>query len=424
MEKISTEFDRHGSPVIELKTELPRRIFCILDPDLIALFFMNKSVSIHKPKGILPREEWLMRGALNADHGGEWKRKRKAMGRLFTPRAINTFFDPIGPAVNTAFSRLDVIAEHGEPVNICQEASRFVTDLSLRMFFSAELPGAELDRVAELVSELESGMPEQVPLWMPTPGNQTFKKRGTDLRALLMNLVRQRQALPPQNEDILDHFLSYHDDELDRKWTNEEILDQMLAVFLGATAIGVPLYWTAFLLATNPSHYDRVVAELEEHCGNKPIPSAEDAKSLVYLDSVLKESMRLFPPFWGNIRYTYDDVEIGGHSFPANSTFFLLRYFANRNPKYWLSPQSNDPRRFNLTGDDAVKTSHFIPFGAGPRTCPGIHLAPLIAKVFLAGLARRYKISFPSTRPNGFPEFSFLYGLYPKEDIHLKLEKR
>ena len=106
--KISEAFDRDHANVIELKTELPKKIFCILSPDLIAKFFTDKTISITKPPGIMPREEWLMRGALIADTGKDWKRKRAVVAPPFMPQNHGRFFHSVAPSAARLAERLEV----------------------------------------------------------------------------------------------------------------------------------------------------------------------------------------------------------------------------------------------------------------------------------------------------------------------------
>lgn len=74
MGKVAREFDKDQPNVLQVKTELPKRIYCVLAPDLISSFFVSASVGITKPPGLLPREDWLMR-----------ERTRGAIGKTSEP---------------------------------------------------------------------------------------------------------------------------------------------------------------------------------------------------------------------------------------------------------------------------------------------------------------------------------------------------
>lgn len=83
MGRVAQKFDEEQPSVIQVKTELPKRIYCVMAPDLIADLFMNPSVGITKPPGLLPREDYLMKDSLVTDTGGNWKNKRIVMSPPF-----------------------------------------------------------------------------------------------------------------------------------------------------------------------------------------------------------------------------------------------------------------------------------------------------------------------------------------------------
>ena len=138
----------------------------------------------------------------------------------------------------------------------------------------------------------------------------------------------------------------------------------------------------------------------------------------------MQESLRLYPPFWGNIRYSAEPFSLDGYSFPKNSVFLLLRYFANRHPAFWHNPQAFDPARFDAANPKRIKPRYFIPFGAGPRTCLGVHMSIPICKMLLGHIFGRYDLAYRPATPNGQPRVSFMYGLYPKKTIILDIDRR
>lgn len=357
MEKVALEFDSNGSAVIELKTELPKKIFCILDPSLIAKFFTTKELSITKPEGIMPREEYLMGGALISDTGANWRHKRTALSMPFLPKNMTQFFTELEPTTLRLFERLDHSAESGSAVNICYESRRFIIDLSLRMFFSTSLNESTLTKITKIVTELEEGIPEQAPLIFPTPSNIKFKKNCHQLKEFLLNLILERKSAKTSADDFLTHLINLKDAELDRGWTDTEILDQMLAIFLGSSAIATPLFWNIYALAANPHAKNDIYQAYKQAYNGKLLCKLDEIKSLTSLDMFFKESLRVFPPFWGNIRFAKQAYDFGDYHFPKNSTFLLLRYFANRHPDYWTNPQAFDPDRFSPDNPNDLNNS-------------------------------------------------------------------
>lgn len=424
MGRVARVFDEQQPSVLQVQTELPKRIYCVMAPDLISNFFVNPSVGTTKPPGLLPREDWLMKESLVTDTGRNWKNKRLVMSPPFLPKNHDVFFEQIGPAIKRLLMKIENHRERVNPFDLHWEMRRCTFDFSLRMFFSEHLSDSQLDTMTTNVTYLENGMPEQVPLWIPIPGNVRFKSESKILRDFCFSLISRRRNGREKYSDYLDHLLAVEDRELHRPWNDEEVVDQMLAVFLGASAIATPLTWTCYQLAQHP---DVCRAMLEEFRAASPVSELVGygaSKKMIYFEYVIKETMRLFPTFWGNIRFNLEPLEIDGYSFPKKSTFLLLRYFANRHPQFWQNPQAFDPFRFDAENPNRIRPNHYLPFAGGPRTCLGIHLAIPIIKMIVGSLFSHYELFDLKTVPNGKPKIVFNYGLYPSEPIMLYVKTR
>lgn len=424
MGKVARVFDKDQPNVLQVKTELPKRIYCVLAPDLISSFFVNSSVGTTKPPGLLPREDWLMRESLVTDTGKHWKNKRTVMGPPFLPKNLDVFFEHIAPATERLLGKIDSYREANQPFDVHLEMRRCTVDFSLQMFFSEQLADDDLDKLTVNVTYLESDMPEQIPLWLPLPANLNFKKESIQLRDFCASLIAKRRNLQVKPGDYLDHLLAVEDIELHRSWNNEEIVDQMLAVFLGASAIATPLTWTTYQLSHCPEVCRAMLAEFNAVSPASDMVSYQASKEMTYFEYAIKETMRLYPTFWGNIRYNEKPLEIDGYSFPAKSTFLLLRYFANRHPHYWQNPQAFDPLRFSPDNPHRIRPNHYLPFASGPRTCLGIHMSIPIIKMILGSVFRRFELFNLTTAPNGQPKIVFNYGLYPQKPIMLSVQNR
>lgn len=424
MGRVARVFDEQQPSVLQVKTELPKRIYCVMAPDLIANFFVNPSVGTTKPPGLLPREDWLMRDSLVTDTGRNWKNKRLVMSPPFLPKNHDVFFEQIGPAIKRLLRKIENHSEGSRSFDVHWEMRRCTLDFSLQMFFSEQLTDIELDKMTINVTYLENGMPEQVPLWIPIPGNVGFKAESKKLRDFCCNLISRRRNCQEKHSDYLDHLLAVEDLEFHRPWNDEEVVDQMLAVFLGASAIATPLTWTTYQLAQHPDVCRAMLEEFRAASPGSELVGYGASKKMIYFEYVIKETMRLFPTFWGNIRFNLEPLEIDGYSFPKKSTFLLLRYFANRHPQFWQNPQAFDPLRFAAENPNRIRPNHYLPFAGGPRTCLGIHLAIPIIKMILGSLFSRYELFDLKTIPNGQPKIVFNYGLYPSEPILLNIKTR
>ncbi|GFY86919.1 hypothetical protein Acr_05g0005580 [Actinidia rufa] len=122
-------------------------------------------------------------------------------------------------------------------------------------------------------------------------------------------------------------------------------------------------------------------------------------KNLVYLQAIVKESLRLYPP--AQLlppRETTEDCNVGGYHVPAGTRLFINIWKLHRDPHWWLDPLEFRPDRFLTTHKDVdVRGKHFelLPFGSGRRACPGISFALQVVQFTLARLLQAFEIATP-----------------------------
>jgi cytochrome P450 len=130
-------------------------------------------------------------------------------------------------------------------------------------------------------------------------------------------------------------------------------------------------------LSTHSDIRRRLKAEVHRVLGDRP-PQTEDVSRLRYVEQVIKESMRLYPPAWIISRRAIQDDEVGGYRMPAGAIVFASPYVTHRHPAFWDNPEGFDPDRFEPGGPaDALPHFAYFPFGGGPRQCIGNSFAML-----------------------------------------------
>jgi len=412
--------------VVEVKAEIPLKLFCFWRPHHLLKLYTQKSTAIAKPPhNMMEREEWLMGGHIVTDTGVDWKRKKQMYDPLFRATNLDSFCRFVPAAVERMRVRLDPFVGK-EPIDIFWEMRRLIIDLSFEMFFS-EILGDELDRVSKSIEFAEAMFPVQIPpFFLPTPNNLRFRREGKYLKKLMREILMRRRANPTEHTDLLTYFFNTEDSAIGRKWTDDELVNEMFVIF-GTSAMTTALGWGIYLLAQHPS----VLRKLEGQMGDvflKGVPSIRSLDENSSLEHVFKEILRLYPPFWGSVRYSESVMEMDGYRFPARSTFLPIRFFSQRHEEYWSHPLAFDPDRFGnnsrIGPTSKDNPSHLLPFGAGPRTCLGVHLAPMICKLILALVIHQYSFEFQAHVPNGQPRVKFGYGLYPADKVHIFLHNR
>ncbi|MCE7010271.1 cytochrome P450 [Kibdelosporangium philippinense] len=202
-------------------------------------------------------------------------------------------------------------------------------------------------------------------------------------------------------------------------WDPARIRDTALSVVMaGYHTSGVAVSWALHLLAQHPEIAGRLRDELDRVLGDRQAPTYDELRSLDYLERVVKEAMRRYPPGPYAAREVPEDLVLGDYLIPAGTTLLYPIWAIHLNPEYWPDPEKFDPDRFTTEGRPKFA---FIPFGFGPRSCEGAALAMVEIKLILAVLMKRFDFT-PVPGHEVVPVERFV--LWAKDDIRMTVSPR
>ena len=176
----------------------------------------------------------------------------------------------------------------------------------------------------------------------------------------------------------------------------------MQALIVGGTEpLTVTLTWALSLLLNNRETLRKVQQELDEKVGRERQVRASDIKSLVYLQAVVKETLRLYPASSLSVpRESTVDCTVGGFHIPAGTRLLVNISRLHRDPSVWAEPDEFRPDRFlsarhgNL--DVGGTCFELMPFGSGRRVCPGISFSMQVTHLALALLLHGFHVATPT----------------------------
>ncbi|XP_039043862.1 xanthotoxin 5-hydroxylase CYP82C4-like [Hibiscus syriacus] len=152
----------------------------------------------------------------------------------------------------------------------------------------------------------------------------------------------------------------------------------------------VTLTWAVSLLLNNRHMLKKARNELDIHVGKERHVEEPDKSNLVYLQAIIKETMRLYPAVPLSVpREAMEDCTIAGFLVPAGTRLLINLWKLQRDPSIWHKPLDFMPERF-LSGHDNIDVTcqnfELITFGCGRRICPGITFALRFQHLALARL--------------------------------------
>ena len=219
-------------------------------------------------------------------------------------------------------------------------------------------------------------------------GNRQQRQRLAGKQALdtfVYNLIAERRALGEDTGDVLSMLLEVHEGE---SMTDKQVHDQVLTfVAAGHETAQNTLSWTFCLLARHPAVMDKLQQELREVLAGRS-PTVEDLARLPYLEAVLNESWRVYPPAWAQTRQASEAFELDGYHFPAGTVVMVNQWVLHHRSDIWGDPTVFRPERW--LEEQQIPQGAYFPFGAGSRICIGMPFAQMEARLLLATILQRY----------------------------------
>ncbi|KAM0010505.1 putative cytochrome P450 [Helianthus debilis subsp. tardiflorus] len=218
--------------------------------------------------------------------------------------------------------------------------------------------------------------------------------------------VKRNSEETVEDKDFIYVMLSAVETEGLKEYDSDTIIKSTVMVLIASSAdtTTVMLTWALSLLLNNPHALKKAQEELDRVVGWDRQVNESDITNLVYLQAVVKETLRLYPAGrLGGQRVFSEDCTVAGYHVPKGTWLVVNVWKLQQDPEIWSNPSEFRPERFldeNHNHVD-VKGAHFelIPFGAGRRSCPGIALALQLLHLVLATLLKHFDISTPGGAP-------------------------
>ena len=329
----------------------------------------------------------LLRHGLLVEDGAFHAKLRAPMNKILTAKQVNQH-------IETFWRSTDAVTRHwqnGETVDMLTEMRKVALLIFMKALLAVDF-SQDLERmwhpILKLLKFISPGVWILFP-YLPRPG---YNKAIRTVDDYLYDLIRMRRANPIENDDLLTQLINTP--EFDDDLIRDQILTMLIAGHDTSTAL---LAWTLFLLGSHPEAMERACTEANSAVQGFP-PTQQSLSQLPYLEMVIKESLRLYPPIHVGNRQAADDIPIGNFTIPAGTRTMYSIYLTHRDPKHWSEPDRFCPERFDRVASKKPTAFSYLPFGGGPRTCIGAAFALVEAKAVLARLLTTFDLKLINTK--------------------------
>jgi cytochrome P450 len=226
------------------------------------------------------------------------------------------------------------------------------------------------------------------------PGLAAFVRARKRIDAVVYRMIEAHRRQQSDGGSLLDMMLAASPD---RSPASEQSLrDQVITIFLaGYETVANALAWTWYLLSQNPECEHRFHHEIDRELQGRE-PGFDDVPKLRYVEMVLAESMRLYPPAWAMGRYARNDFHLGEFFLPAKTTVLISQFITHRDDRFFPDPLRFDPERFTPEAKARRTKFTYFPFGAGFRQCIGESFSLMEGVLLLATLGQKWKLKLVS----------------------------
>lgn len=417
--------DRHG-PTYRLRLGR-REVLVISDAETIAALLRDRPDTWRRMRPI----EAVIReagghGVFSAE-GDDWRRQRRLVMSAFDPGHLKRFY----PSLQRVTERLRVswceAARRGEAIDLQASLMRYTVDVTTGLAFGVDLNTIEAphplqEHLDKLFPMLFRRVNLPFPYWhyLRLPIDREYDRHLRRVHEAVRGFVqaaRQRlQDDPARRErptDLLEAMLAARDAD-GSALTEEEVAGNVLTVLLaGEDTTANTLGWAIWLLHEHPDDWRALVAEVDAALGDARLPPSFDAaRGLASIEASVGEAMRLKPVAPLLFMEANRETALAGFRLPPGAVVFCLMRRAALDARLAEDVADFRPGRWQDGAERAVQKAS-MPFGAGPRLCPGRYLALLEMKMVLGMLARNFELLEVGPEGGGVPGERMAFTMFP-----------
>jgi cytochrome P450 len=401
-------------------------VVVIAEPALIHAVLRHRPETYRRLGTIASVLEEVGGNGVFAAEGAPWRRQRRVVAQALTMPQLRQCLPTLTTVTARLKARWDCAARTGDGVDLRADLLRYTIEVIIPLIFGDDLPPLAHERdglqqhLAQILPVLNRRITAPFPYWhvLKCPADRAVERTSTALHTALAACIAQRRACWAQDptaatplKNLLEAMLAARDAE-GAAWSDAEVMGNVVTLLVaGSETTANTLAWMMHFLTDAPAVQRTMQQEADAVLGDAQILQDLQAyERLHYIEAVAHETMRLKSVAPLLCFEATHAVDVGGIHLPAGTAVFLLtRHGGMQEPAFTAAGQFQ-PERW-LTAPMEPRPGHaphtMMPFGGGPRVCPGRSLAFLEIKAVMAMLCRNFTLTKPVGTPPVGEHFAF-----------------
>jgi cytochrome P450 len=408
----------------------PRQLVVLSNPETIATALRDRPDGFQRTTRMTRIASDMGFNGVFTASGEAWRRQRPMVMAGFDPGRTRAYFPTLIKVTGRLARGGGRAAAAGEAIDLQADLMRYTVDITAGLAFGEDINTIESDRDV-IQQHLDKVLPSLFTrLMSPLPYWRWFKDRKLQrhldaLQSAVTQFIAQARArmeaspaLRSQPTNLIESMIAARDTEgsgVDDADVAGNVLTMLLA---GEDTTANTLAWMIYLLSRHPEALRRARDEV----AGKNLGRYEDLSALPYVDACINETMRLKPVAPILMLEPIRDTKLGELELPAGTLIMCLMRAGATDERRFPEAQTFDPGRWlNVSATSSKRV--VMPFGAGPRLCPGRYLAILEMKMVMAMLLSEFEIEAVSTPDGGDAKEHLAFTMSPV-GLRLRLRSR
>ena len=423
---------RQYGPYYKLKLG-PRNIVVVSDHKAVAAALRDRPEGYSRTSRLeqIWTEIGLPNGVFGAN-GETWKRQRRMVMAGFDPMHVRQYFPSLQGVAQRLAGRWQKAAQSGTAIDLQSDLMRYTVDTIAGLAFGAKVNTleSEEDRIQQHLDKIFPVVFKRVfsPLpmhrWWPSRADRALERSIPEVMAAVNGFVALARARIQANpdlreapENLLEAMIAAADQPgsgIDDDQVAGNVLTMLLA---GEDTTANTLAWMIYLLWQNPPALRTATDEVRRVCGDAATLTLENMAQLDFIEACAHETMRLKPVAPQLPLETLRDTVLGDVFLPKKTVVINLMRVDSVSESHVPQASAFLPQRWLEGGEPGAVAGSAkrisMPFGAGPRICPGRYLALLEMKMAMATLLGRFDITSVGTVDGREPNELMAFTMTP-----------